>query len=105
MGRGAQTWRMLRLTRWATQPCKYCGQEHEYLARPTRGQTCQPVIFPPGMHAGGAQGVEGEVFNVGPMELPGMEDHDTAYQLVSRRVAEMAIRCERCGAHFTDLGA
>jgi hypothetical protein len=34
-----------------------------------------------------------------------MSGHDTAYDLVARRVAALAIRCEHCGECFTDLGA
>ena len=105
MGREQHTWRMLRLTNWLSQRCQHCGERHEYLTRQGRARSCQPVIFPPGFVAGHAQGVEVEDFNVGPLPLPGTEDDDRAYQVVARRVAESAIRCERCGERFTDLGA
>ena len=36
MGRDQHTWRMLRLTGWAVTRCKYCGERHEYLTRPSR---------------------------------------------------------------------
>src|SRR4051812_1325913 len=105
MGREKYTWRMLRLTNWMSQRCQYCGERHEYLTRQGRVRICRPVIFPPGFFAGGAQGDEVEVFNAGLIPLPGTEEDDTAYQRLARRVAELAIRCERCGERFTDLGA
>jgi hypothetical protein len=95
---------MLRLTGWAVQPCKHCGETHEYLTRPSRAG-CQPVLFPPGFHAGGAHGVEVDVFSVGPGALTGVEEDDMAYRRLARRVADLAIRCERCGERFTDLDA
>jgi hypothetical protein len=102
---GAQTWRLVRLTGWASRRCGTCGESHEYYTRPTRGGLCQPVLFPPGFVSGGVRGVEVEVFNVAPTDLPGLGEDDSAYREVARRVARTAIRCERCGERFEDLDA
>jgi hypothetical protein len=81
---GPQTWRLLRLARWTAHPCPHCGAEHEYLTRSARGQGCQPVLFPPGLRAGGASGVEVAVYTPSPAALPATAGHDTPYQRAAR---------------------
>jgi ribosomal protein S14 len=105
MAHGSQTWRMLRLPAGAAQPCGHCGQVHEYLRRPAHGGLCRPVVFPPGYDPGGRPGVEVEVFPAGPLLSSAAPRRETPYELIARRVAAHAIRCEHCGERFTDLGA
>jgi ribosomal protein L37E len=106
MGRasGAHTWRLVRLTGWATAPpCRHCGRTHEYFVRPKHGGACQPVLFPPGFASAGLGGVEVEVFSVAPDDLAGSAQEEAAYRRLARQVAERGIRCERCGERFEEL--
>lgn len=104
MAHGSQTWRMLRLPGGAGSPCAHCGQIHEYLARPAHAGVCRPIVFPPGYDPGGRPGTEVEVFPAGPQLSTAAQVQNNAYDLVAQRVAALAIRCERCGDRFTDLG-
>jgi hypothetical protein len=103
LNRTPQTWRLLQLAA-PYRRCVYCGDEHEYLTRrPRHGYLCCPILFPPGVAAPTAKGVEVETFVEGLEGRPGETEEAARYRMLTRRVAEMAIRCERCGERFEEI--
>src|SRR4051794_36447503 len=100
-----QTWRLVHLAE-SRRRCVYCGEAHEYLTRrPQRGYPCRPIIFPPGVATPTDKGVEVDTYVEGLEGRLGEAEEAARYRVLERRVAEAAIRCERCGVRFAVLDA